>query len=86
MQEQICSEIGLLGDGPAVQQMLDGDYSFPCDTDHYTIRLLDEAPSLYAKTARQVLPEQIYLEDYQYYWRTAREKTQSSKSCFTSVT
>lgn len=37
MQEQICSEIGLLGDGPAVQQMLDGDYSFPCDTDHYTI-------------------------------------------------
>jgi len=36
----------------------------------------DKAPSLYAKTARQVLPEQIYLE----YWRTAQEKTQSSKS------
>ena len=48
MASSLVDEIGLLGDGPAVQQILEGTYCYPSDSDEYTLRLLSEAPHLYS--------------------------------------
>ena len=78
--EPFLSDIGHLGDGPAVQQILHGTYEFPPDTPPEVAALFQEAASLYQKTQHLGLDPYIEEEEFQYWWKHCRIDTQSSYS------
>jgi hypothetical protein len=78
--EPFLSEIGHLGDGPAVQQILQGTYEFPNDTPPEVEALFREAASLYQQTQHLGFNPYIEEEEYQYWWKHCRIDTQSSYS------
>jgi hypothetical protein len=44
---QILDDIGHLGDTQSAQDILDGTYAYPSDTDQWTMKILQEAHILY---------------------------------------
>eukprot|EP00984_Skeletonema_dohrnii_P005868 scaffold2076_cov69-Skeletonema_dohrnii-CCMP3373.AAC.3 len=78
--EPFLSDIGHLGDGPAVQQILQGTYLFPPDTPPAIESLFQEAAKLYSATKDMDFSPYITVEEYQYWWRHCRLDTQSSFS------
>jgi hypothetical protein len=81
----ICSsslleDVGLLGERPAVQKILRNTYSFPPDTDRYTIYLLQEACKIFQHMTPGEVVEMVSGKDFQDSWKRAREKTSSSHS------
>jgi hypothetical protein len=81
----ICSsslleDVGLLGERPAVQKILRNTYSFPLDTDRYTIYLLQEACKIFQHMTPGEIVEMVSGKDFQDSWKRAREKTSSSHS------
>ena len=76
----ICSsslleDVGLLGERPAVQQILRNTYSFPPDTDRYTIYLLREACKIFKHMTPGEVVEMVTGKDFQDSWKRARENT-----------
>ena len=78
--EPFLSDIGHLGDGPAVQQILLGTYVFPQDTPLEIEALFQEAAQLYQKTLHLGFNPYIEEEEFQYWWKHCRIDTQSSYS------
>ena len=78
---QLLSDVGIAGDGPAMLQILEGNYTFPPDTDEYTKLLITEAVALYHDLGGEDgIEDFVSRTDFQQFWRTAKEKTESSKS------
>ena len=63
----LFDDIGFLGDTVAVQQILEGSYSFPANTDPATKLLLEEAAFTYAKMSTQEVASYATREDFQRY-------------------
>lgn len=77
---QLGQDVGQLGDGLVVQQILDGNYVFPPNTPPAVESLLKEAAVLYESTKDVPFNLQITKEEFQYWWTHCRADTQSSKS------
>jgi hypothetical protein len=76
----LLDDIGQLGAGQAVQDILRGTYEYPPEMDHHTRLLLQEAAFLFAQTAEDVVSTFVTTKDFQEWWLTANEDIQSSRS------
>jgi hypothetical protein len=79
--EVLLSDVGIAGNGPAMLQVLQGTYDFPPGTDEYTKLFITEAVALYHDLGGEDgVADFVTRSDFQQFWRTAKEKTESSKS------
>ena len=60
---------GILGEKPAVQQMLRGTFRFPPGTDPFTMALIREACELFQHTSAEGVVELVQAADFQQYWK-----------------
>jgi hypothetical protein len=77
---KLLSDIGFTGDGEAVLAILAGTYEFPPDTDPGTRLLLTEAAVLFSTLGEDCIEDWVHRQDFQKWWSTTREATESSKS------
>ena len=77
-QGQLLRDLGHLANTSAAKAILRGEYDFPPGTDEATILTLRAAAKIYAKN-KEVIDIILRHEDF-LYWRTARERTESSAS------
>jgi hypothetical protein len=77
---QLLQDVGFAGDGPANDHILRGSYIFPPEMDQYTKFLMLEAAVMYTSLGKDEIVDFVKRLDFQGYWRSAREKTESSKS------
>jgi hypothetical protein len=77
---KLLADIGLTGDGEAVSALLAGTYEFPPGTDPWTRLLLTEAAVLFSTLGEDGIEDWVHRQDFQKWWSTAREATESSKS------
>jgi hypothetical protein len=77
---KLLSDIGFTGDGVAVEAILNGTYEFPPDTDPHTQLLLTKSAALFSSIGEDMIEDWVRRQDFQKWWRTAREATESSKS------
>jgi len=61
---QLYNNIGFLGDTEQVQQILEGTYVFPDNTDPATKLLLEEASITYAKMSAEEVSTFVTVEDF----------------------
>eukprot|EP00986_Skeletonema_menzelii_P018773 scaffold26710_cov113-Skeletonema_menzelii.AAC.2 len=78
--EPFLSDIGNRGEGPAVQQILDGTYVFPPDTPPAVKALFQEAAVLRSQTKHLSFDPHITVPEFQQWWKGCRLDTQSSFS------
>eukprot|EP00956_Cyclotella_meneghiniana_P019224 scaffold32771_cov65-Cyclotella_meneghiniana.AAC.1 len=78
---QISEDIGQFGNGPAVQQILDGTYVYPPGTNPELIALLSEAAHIRREMDQMTTSERdATVEEFIDHWHSAREQTSSSDS------
>jgi len=77
---KLLQDVGFSGDGPAVEAILRGEYTFPTGTDPYTELLMLEAAVLFSSLGEQGIDDWVHSHDFQHYWLHACERTESSKS------
>ena len=73
-------DVGYAGDGRAVNEILDGSYTFPEGCSAATIQLCTEAAKLYKKTSGTLMKTTVSMTDFQNWWKGANENISSSKS------
>ena len=80
MKGKLFDDIGFIGDTTCAQQILDGTYIFPSDTDPSTTFFLEEVGFTYRKILHKEVATYVTSEDFRDYWQTANERTSSSYS------
>ena len=80
MKGNLFDDIGFIGDTTCAQQILNGTYVSPPDTDTATKFLLEEAGITYRKMPHKEMATYVTTEDFRDYWQTANERTSSSYS------
>jgi hypothetical protein len=79
---KLLANVGFTGNGEAVLAILTGTYEFPPNTDPWTCLLLTEAAVLFSTLGEDsIIEDWVRRQDFQKWWLTAREATESSKSC-----
>jgi len=78
--DRLHQDFGFLGDTEATRQVLEGTYAFPEGIDPHTKMLLEEAHTLFSSMEADEVSNYVTTSDFQYYWRKAKEDTQSSES------
>ena len=75
---QLFQDLGHLADTASAEALLRGDYTFPEECDQATEAILREIALIFSK---QQSPINIRIEPHDFHWwRTSREKTESSRS------
>jgi hypothetical protein len=72
-----------MGDTKCLQQILEGTYDYPPDTDVWTKKILQEAQHTFARMSGKEIATTISTADFQQYWKRVDERTSSS---FSSIT
>ena len=72
-------DVGWRATNAAAQQILHGEYDFPSEVDESTRLLLQQMAAVFARTDGKHIDVVIRDEDFRH-WRSAKEKTQSSRS------
>ena len=80
---QLFDDLGFMGDTECLQQILEGTYEYPPDTDIWTKKILQEAQHTFTRMSGKEIATTISTADFQQYWRRVDERTLSS---FSSVT
>ena len=77
---QLLDNLGWVGDGPRMQDAIEGKYEFPenCPPDARTI--CEQAKILHEKVSEDTINVVIRTDIFQRWWRNARKDTQSSMS------
>jgi hypothetical protein len=77
----LFDDLGFTGDTECTQQILEGTYDFPPDTDIWTKKILQEAHSytFSCMSGAEILTI-ITTKDFQDFWRWVDERTSSSFS------
>ena len=73
-------DLGNLGDTEVAARILDGTYTFPPGADNATVLLLKELAQMTTEMAGEGDDGWIKVEDFQSYWKAAKENTSSSYS------
>ena len=68
---KLLDSVWYLGNGPAVQQILEGTYEFPDDCPLASRQLCVEASKLIEKTAKDLVSTFVRPEEFQQWWLTA---------------
>ncbi len=66
---QLLNNIGHLGDTQCTQDILEGTYTFPPDTDKWTAKILKEAHHTFALLADKTIDSTISVSEFQGYWQ-----------------
>jgi len=74
LQGQLLRDIGLLGDGPEVENILNGTYEYPDDTSEAVRLWLD---NLHTPDRQMTEPKGYTLREYRRGWKLAKEFTSS---------
>ena len=77
---ELHSDLGFLGDTPASQSILDGNYVCPPDTDEHVINLLNHFHTIGAHLQNHRSNTLLSTKDFITYWKRRKEKTSSSYS------
>jgi hypothetical protein len=72
-----------MGDTECSQQILEGTYDYPPDTDIWTKKILQEAQHTFTRLPGKEIATTIFTVDFQQYWRRVDERTSSSFSGIT---
>ena len=80
MQEPLLLHLGYFGDTMVAQQILDGTYECPDGMDNYTREFLQSLQQSRHISPDEQIDTDITKEDFQAYWKKARERTFSSMS------
>ena len=65
---KLLQDVGFTGDGPAVQEILEGTYNFPPETDEYTKLLCTEAAVLFCSLGGDGVADWVRDSDFQHFW------------------
>ena len=76
---QLLSDVGLMGDGPEVDAILEGTYEFPDNCDKNAIWMMKEAARVYTKTVNDMVNTRVTSETFHNWWLRANKNIQSSK-------
>jgi hypothetical protein len=76
----LLQEIGPLGDTECAQEILDGKFANPPDTDLWTTKIFEEAQHTYAMLGNEEIDTAISVSDFQGFWQRADENVSSSFS------
>lgn len=76
----LLEHVGLLGEKPAVKEILAGTFDFPPGTDLYTIAIMQAACRLFQHMSSEDISTLVSSKDFQQFWLKAREETASSYS------
>ena len=71
---------GLMGEKPAVKQILNGTFVYPPGSDYWTVAIFQEACSIFKTMSPEDIVTLVECDDFQYFWKSAREETASSFS------
>jgi hypothetical protein len=69
-----------MGDTECLQQILEGKYDYPPDTNIWTKKILQEAQHTFSHMSGEEITTTISTADFQQYWRRVDERTSSSFS------
>ena len=76
----LLQEVGPLGDTDRAQDILDGTFTYPQDTDLWTTKFFEEAQHTYAMLGGENIDTAISVSDFQGFWQRANENKSSSFS------
>ncbi len=79
-QGQLFDDLGFMGDTECSQQILEGTYEYPPDTNIWTKKILQEAHHTFSRMFGTKIATTISTTDFQQYWKRVDEKTSSSFS------
>jgi hypothetical protein len=79
---QILEDIGHLGDTQCAQEILEGIYAYPPDTDLWTMKILQEAHHTYKLLSNDSIDSTVSVYDFQDYWQGTNEAISSLFSHF----
>jgi hypothetical protein len=74
---QILDDIGHLGKYQSTQDIVDGTYAYPSNTDQWTMKILQEAHILYQLLSNESIDITVSVYDFQDYWQGANEAISS---------
>ncbi len=77
---QIFNNLGFMSDTECSQQILEGMYEYPPDTNIWTKKILQEAQHTFSRMSSAEIPTTISTVDFQQYWKRVDERTSSSFS------
>ena len=77
---QLFDNLGFMGDTECSQQILEGTYDYPPDTDIWTKKILQEARHTFTRMSGIEIATTISTADFQQYWKRVDERTSSSFS------
>jgi hypothetical protein len=80
LREPLLSELGIWGDGPAVEAILQGTYEPPDDIDNFTRKLLKEMKMPEAIRNRDIVHPVVTSQIQQDAWKKQKEMTSASSS------
>ncbi len=87
---KLFDDLGLTGDTECAQQILEGTYDFPPDTDIWTKKILQEARYTFSHITGAEIAIIVTMEDFQDFWRRGSMKGHhlllvGSLSCITRL-
>jgi hypothetical protein len=82
-QDQLFDDLGFMGDMECSQQILEGTYEYPPDTNIWAKKILREAHHTFSHMSGTKIATTISTTDFQQYWKRVDERISSS---FSSVT
>ncbi len=74
---RILDDICHLGNTQSAQDILDGTYAYPSDTDQWKMKILQEAHILYQLLSNESIDTTVSVYDFQDYWQGANEAISS---------
>jgi len=80
---KLFDDLGFTGDMECAQQILEGTYDFPPDTNIWMKKILQEAHYTFSHMSGAEIGIILTMEDFQDFWRRVNERTSSSFSGIT---
>jgi hypothetical protein len=77
---KLFDDFGFMGDTECAQQILEGTYDFPPDTNIWTKKILQEAHYTFSRMSGAEISTIITTKDFQDFWRWVDERISSSFS------
>jgi hypothetical protein len=77
---QLFNDLGFIGDTECSQQILEGTYEYPPNTNIWTKKNLQEAQHTFSRMSGAEITSTISTADFQQYWKRVDERASSSFS------
>ncbi len=72
---KLFDDISFMGDTKCAQQILDGTYEYPLDTNVWTKKILQEAEYTFSQMSWVEIATTLTTEDFLFYWGQVDEQT-----------